>query len=90
VVIEALSQGTPVICASSGGTRELVGDYGVVLQEKGNYNFELADYDAPPHLNLESLEKLPLKEKLGPHADININRAAIGYEQVFTNVLSQS
>ncbi len=90
VVVEAISQGTPVICASSGGTKELVGAYGKVLQEKDNYNFELADYDTPPHLKLENLEKLPPKEALGMHADINIERVAADYERIFANVLRQS
>jgi len=48
VVVECLSQGTPVICSTDGGTKELVRSNGVLIPEKQKYNFELFDYDSPP------------------------------------------
>ena len=56
VVVEALSQNTPVICSESGGTSELVGDRGLVIPETTKYNFELCDYDNPPKLELSSID----------------------------------
>lgn len=52
VVVEALSQGCPVVCSSSGGTKEIVGNNGIVIQELIDYKFELTDYDMPPDLDL--------------------------------------
>lgn len=61
VVVEALSQGCPVICAESGGTKEIVRSNGIILREKYPYNFELCDYDSPPEIDLSnfSLEARP-------------------------------
>lgn len=55
VVVEALSQGCPVICTDSGGTAEIVKSNGVILKENNPYNFELADYDNPYELNIPEL-----------------------------------
>lgn len=54
VVVESLSQGCPVICTDSGGTKELVRDNGLVIPENIPYRYELADYDNPYGLELES------------------------------------
>jgi len=62
VVIEALSQGTPVLCTDVGGTQELIGEYGYVIKEPTPYNFELADYDNPP--SLEGIDVPVLKDRL--------------------------
>ena len=56
VVVEALSQRTPVICTESGGTKELVGNRGLIIPEITKYNFELCDYDCPPKLDLSSID----------------------------------
>ncbi len=56
VVVEALSQRTPVICTESGGTKELVGNRGLIIPETTKYNFELCDYDSPPKLDLSSID----------------------------------
>ena len=56
VVVEAMSQKTPVICTNSGGTQELVKQRGIVIPETINYNFQLCDYDNPPELNLSSFD----------------------------------
>ncbi len=56
VVVEALSQNTPVICTESGGTKELVGKRGLVIPETTKYNFELCDYDKPPEIELSPIQ----------------------------------
>lgn len=53
VVVEALSQGCPVICTNSGGTREIVRENGLIIPEKVEYKFELTDYDSPPSLDFD-------------------------------------
>lgn len=79
-VVEALSQGTPVICSEQGGTKELVQNFGVILKEKNEYNFELTNYDNPPILDLTQInKKLPEKEKLGNPFDVTMNRTMKEY-----------
>lgn len=87
VVIEALAQGTPVICSEAGGTRELVGDFGIVVKEQQAYNFELADYDNPPQINVTQIGKLPHKSTLGSHANIDIKHVVEQYETLLREVL---
>lgn len=88
VVTEALSQGTPVICADSGGTKELVGDFGIVLKEAKQYELELLDYDKPPVIDFSHLTSLPDKHQLGQHADIDIDIIAKRYVALFERVLA--
>lgn len=86
VVIEALSQGTPVACSEVGGTKELVGSYGVVLKE-APYNYELADYDNPPDIDVTQIDDLPDRQQLEhATADIDINNVAKRYVQLFEEV----
>jgi glycosyltransferase involved in cell wall biosynthesis len=87
VVIESLSQGTPVMCSSIGGTKELVGKFGLILNEQ-EYNFELADYDNPPNIDVNQVVGLPKKEALQSHADIDIKNVVKHYIDVFQSVLS--
>lgn len=88
VVIEALAQGTPVVCSSVGGTKELVGKYGFVLTD-ALYDFELADYDNPPELN--NLQNITLFDRrdldYSSIADINIDNVAQKYIDLFTDVI---
>ena len=87
VVIESLSQGTQVICSEAGGTKELVGGYGMILRESQPYNFELADYDNPPPIDVTQVtEPLPRKP-LGMHAEINIENIAKTYVSQFEELL---
>ena len=60
VVVEAISQGCPVICTNSGGTSEIVRDNGVIIPEIKDYKFELLDYDNPFHFeaNIIDLPKI--------------------------------
>lgn len=56
VVVEALAMGCPVICSSSGGTKEIVGKSGIVVKEDIEYKFELTDYDNPYNLTIPDLD----------------------------------
>tara|TARA_R100000808_G_C2155541_1_gene168603 strand:- start:25879 stop:26793 length:915 start_codon:yes stop_codon:yes gene_type:complete len=69
VVVESLSQGCPVICSSSGGTKEIVRKNGIVIEENNLYNFELTDYDNPYEILIPSLE-LPKLEIDNSYLDI--------------------
>jgi len=63
-VVEALSQGTPVICSEQGGTKELVQNFGIILKENQEYNYELVNYENPPKVDVTQIDK-----KL-PHIDL--------------------
>jgi len=79
-VVEALSQGTPVICSEHGGTKELVQEYGIILNEKNDYNFELTEYENPPDIDITQItNKLPLKETLDKTFDVSMNRTLKEY-----------
>jgi len=86
VVVEALSQGTPVICSEVGGTKELIanGRYGIVLNEKP-YAFELADYDSPPDVDVTQVAHLPHRSELSYDQipNIDIQNAVTRYVQLF-------
>lgn len=89
VVVEALSQGTPVICSEVGGTKELIGHgaYGMVLKE-AKYDFELADYDNPPDIDVTQVTFLPTRHELQYDAipTINIRDAAEDYVELFKRI----
>jgi glycosyltransferase involved in cell wall biosynthesis len=55
VVVEALSQGCPVICTDSGGTKEIVKENGIIIPEQTSYALELTDYDMPYRLNIPKI-----------------------------------
>jgi glycosyltransferase involved in cell wall biosynthesis len=79
-VVEALSQETPVICSEQGGTKELVKDYGIILKENYEYNFELVDYNNPPRINLQQInDKLPQKNELQKNYDVSMSRCLHEY-----------
>ena len=88
VVVEALAQGTPVVCSDVGGTKELIGNYGIVLKDDP-YDFELADYDNPPALDLSQIDDLPSRESLdySSIADININNVTDRYLGLFASLM---
>lgn len=82
-VVEALSRGCPVVCASTGGTKELVGDNGIVIPD-GEYNFSLYDYDNPPQIELKSFDVRRLE--MCPNVDrdsVSIEKTADKYCEVF-------
>jgi glycosyltransferase involved in cell wall biosynthesis len=92
VVVEALAQGTPVVCSSVGGTKELIGSgaYGMVLKENP-YNFELADYDNPPAIDVTQVTFLPTRHELDYKGILNIDIKSVAqcYVSVFEKLLKQ-
>ena len=88
VICECLSQETPVICSSSGGTKELVQEFGIILEENTSYNYELADYDNPPDIDVTDLDvNLLLRKPLKQHADVDIHNVAKRYISLFETLL---
>lgn len=89
VVVEALSQGTPVVCSEIGGTKELIGKYGIVLKE-APYNFELYDYDKPPSINVAQVNELPNRTSLDHStiADIKVENVVTRYIEVFKSLVT--
>jgi glycosyltransferase involved in cell wall biosynthesis len=82
VVVEALSQGCPVICSDSGGTKEIVQNNGIIVPEKTKYNYELLDYDSPYELDVSGF-KLP-EEKIEAHPEyLDIRSVAERYVEIF-------
>jgi len=90
VVVEALAQGTPVVCSDVGGTKELVGGYGLVLKDQP-YDYELADYDNPPQLDLSQVDDLPDRKNLdySSIADIDIVNVTKRYVKLFESLIKQ-
>jgi glycosyltransferase involved in cell wall biosynthesis len=85
VVVEALSQNCPVVCSSSGGTKELVGGYGVIVED-ASYDFEPMNYDYPPTIDTSSVV-LPHRSLLGAHADISMSSVVNAYVKLFTEIV---
>tara|TARA_A100001515_G_C4577308_1_gene211830 strand:+ start:274 stop:1182 length:909 start_codon:yes stop_codon:yes gene_type:complete len=80
VVVEALSQNCPVICTNSGGTKEIVGNNGIILNEDNEYNFELTDYDKPYVL---TTNKINLPEVVVNNNYLDIELVCDKYEEIF-------
>ncbi len=72
VVVEALSQGCPVVCSSSGGTKEIVKNSGLVVPEIEEYDYRLTDYTNPPKLDLSNIALPSTIEVDNKHLDIEI------------------
>lgn len=81
VVVEALSQKCPVICTDSGGTKEIVREYGIIIPEKHQYHYELTDYSLPPQIDC-NIDQLPKIEVNPEH--VNIEIVADKYEMLFS------
>jgi glycosyltransferase involved in cell wall biosynthesis len=84
VVVEALSQGCPVICTDSGGTHEIVKNNGIIIPETQKYSFELTDYDSPYPINLEEF-KLPEERPIVEPFHLSIEEVAQKYLKAFKN-----
>jgi glycosyltransferase involved in cell wall biosynthesis len=80
VVVEALSQNCPVICSSSGGTKEIVRGSGIVVPEAEEYDYRLTDYTTPPALDLTNIT-LPSKIEVD-HRHLDIELVADKYDKV--------
>ena len=66
VVVEAISQDCPVICSSSGGTKEIVKKNGVILQDHIEYDYGLTDYDSPTPIYFDDFilpEKISIEKE---------------------------
>jgi len=90
VIIESISQNTPVICSDVGGTKEIVGEFGMVLKEKLPFSFEPFDYDKPPYIDVTQLTKLPKKGMLGKSSEIDIKSITVQYIQLFEDLLRKN
>jgi len=84
VVVEALSQGCPVICTSSGGTHEIVKENGIIIPETKDYNFELTDYDSPYPIDFSNFI-LPEKRPEVNADYLDIEKVAEEYIRIFKN-----
>src|SRR5262249_41281963 len=84
VIVEALSQGLPVICSERGGTKEIVRNNGVVLAD-ASYDFELMDYDSPPAIDVTQVSGLPKVTVDASHLDIR--EVARKYEEIFEELV---
>lgn len=88
VVLEALSQDTPVICSSSGGTAEILGvegKNGIVIKD-ADFDFKPNEYDSPPPIVLpEGIDWLTKPEIDASHLDIGL--CAQRYLDVFQEIL---
>jgi glycosyltransferase involved in cell wall biosynthesis len=80
VVIESLSQETPVICSSAGGTKEIVGKFGLIINE--SYDYDLTHYDSPPDIDLSEFTTLPEKSALEKNFDVSIDKCVDEYLKV--------
>lgn len=86
-VVEALSVRTPVICSEDGGTKELLGSFGIVLKENIPYEYQLTDYDNPPDLDVTQLKYLPEKKDLTYDIDVSIESCVNKYLDIFERLL---
>ncbi len=98
VVVEALSCGVPVICPSSGGTPELVGKAGSIIEEDFNFGFkEFYNIKKIPKINYSkyALEILKIKKHIDFYsklareravAKLDIRKVADKYINIFKEV----
>jgi glycosyltransferase involved in cell wall biosynthesis len=101
VVLESLASGTPVICSDTGGTQELVGEGGVVLETGYTFDYkpkELYNYNEIPKIdpvkfsnviNMVLENKAHYSHKAREHCIRNFSLEVIGekYYNVFKEVL---
>lgn len=89
VVVEALSQNCPVICTSSGGTKELVKNNGIILNDTEDDNVDplIFDYDSPPMLSLQKikLERPTIDLSLIPTIQKSYNE----YMKIFMDIVGK-
>lgn len=88
VVVEALSQRCPVICTNSGGTKEIVKDNGIIIEDVNDNRIDpyIFDYDNPPNLPIKRIltnKKIKFNESNIP----TIEKAYDAYMNIFKEVL---
>ena len=87
-VAESLAAGTPVLCSHNGGTKELVGKDGVVIQIEEDYEYgtRVPLYD-PPKVDTNTIVEGVLEvleiEKIDQRDDLKISNVASKYADVF-------
>lgn len=73
VVVDAQASGCKIICASSGGTKEIVNS-GLIVQDI-NWDFTPIDLYSPPKLDFDNFKEINLENK----KETSIKDAALGY-----------
>lgn len=88
VVVEALNRGCPVICSSSGGTKEIVKRNGIIVDDFKDKDIDetIFDYDLPPDLFVPrvDLKKIEIFESDIP----TLEKSYKLYEELFKEVFS--
>jgi glycosyltransferase involved in cell wall biosynthesis len=82
-VVEAMSQGCPVICTSSGGTKEIVKSRGIIIEEPED---KLLNANIPA-VDLTHFMGLPRIDSKFDVTDLDINKVGTEYLNVFKNLL---
>lgn len=86
-VVEALACGLPVLCGHNGGTKELVGDSGIILELEETYNLQkVALYKPPvpdPKLVARGMSELLEWDKPVLRPDLHIDYVAKQYTDFF-------
>jgi glycosyltransferase involved in cell wall biosynthesis len=90
-VVEALLCDVPIICTDSGGTHELVQDYGIILKESYPYEYNLVEYDEPPVLHIadQFTGVLPERNLLSKAHNVSIEHVAKQYIDTFEKVCNE-
>jgi glycosyltransferase involved in cell wall biosynthesis len=89
VVAECLMSGTPVVCSSEGGTKELVEDSGVVLKDRKEWDMQPVDYDKPPTLDINQINESFLTKTVSFETleKLNLDNVVQSYEEILISVL---
>ena len=87
-VVEGLASRLPVLCSHNGGTKELVGKDGIILELEEDYKIgsKINLYN-PPEINIKILIKGVLDildmSKINTREDLKISRVAKSYKKLF-------
>ena len=91
-VVEALCSGTPVVCTSNGGTKELVRESGIIIDEE-EYDLEPCHLynppEVPPHKVADALDKIYAHPIEVHRPDLDISRAALEYESLILKTIEE-
>lgn len=87
--VEALAIGTPIVCASSGGTPELIdARCGTIIDDTNDRDIDTLtfDYDAPPPIDVSTFASIPQRCSFDV-TPFSIRTAAVAYERVMMEAL---
>ena len=93
-VVESINAGTPIICSNQGGTPEIVGKSGLIMNLDKGYNWNKFDTDHPPGVSVEMVAKGYERFRLGQvkydmnRPDLHIKATAYQYYKFFKRVLN--